>query len=113
MKGKANEITGKSFCQSPWVYVSVLAVSIEWQRACRMVVQRRSGSRQSRPYEETAYYLSSVERNEADYFAVGIRGHWSIENRLHWVKDVQRGEDSYRLRPPVPARYSPFFVQWD
>lgn len=27
-------------------------------------------------------------------FAVGIRGHWGIENRLHYVKDVVFFEDS-------------------
>ena len=26
-----------------------------------------------------------------------IRGHWSIENRLHWVKDVRQHEDSSRI----------------
>ncbi|MBD2604039.1 transposase [Scytonema hofmannii FACHB-248] len=26
-------------------------------------------------------------------FAQGIRGHWGIENRLHWVKDVVFNED--------------------
>lgn len=76
-----------------WVYSTPPAVSEEWSGACRMVVQRRTGYRQNKRYEETAFYLSSVKRNEADYFAAGIRGHWSIENRLHWVKDVQQGED--------------------
>ncbi|MFD9706413.1 ISAs1 family transposase [Lentzea sp. NPDC059081] len=27
-----------------------------------------------------------------------IRGHWGIENRLHWVRDVTYGEDSSRIR---------------
>jgi predicted transposase YbfD/YdcC len=27
-------------------------------------------------------------------FAQGIREHWGIENRLHWVKDVIFGEDA-------------------
>lgn len=29
---------------------------------------------------------------------MGIRGHWSIENRLHWVKDVIQHEDDSRIR---------------
>jgi hypothetical protein len=26
------------------------------------------------------------------------RGHWGIENRLHWVRDVTMGEDPSRIR---------------
>jgi predicted transposase YbfD/YdcC len=27
-----------------------------------------------------------------------VRGHWAIENRLHWVRDVTCGEDACRVR---------------
>lgn len=30
--------------------------------------------------------------------AKGIRGHWGIENRLHWVKDVIFDEDHSTIR---------------
>jgi hypothetical protein len=44
-----------------------------------------------------AYYISSL-RLHAAQFAQGIRAHWGIENRLHWVKDVVLEEDSSRIR---------------
>lgn len=31
-------------------------------------------------------------------FAEAVRGHWSIENRLHWQLDVSFGEDQCRVR---------------
>jgi len=38
------------------------------------------------------YYISSLEA-EAEYFHQAIRGHWHIENKLHWMLDVAFHED--------------------
>lgn len=42
-------------------------------------------------------YISSMQSSNAKYFHEGIRNHWSIENKLHWVKDVIHSEDSNRM----------------
>ncbi len=34
----------------------------------------------------------------AEKFAETVRGHWSIENRLHWQLDVTFQEDQSRVR---------------
>lgn len=47
---------------------------------------------------ETIYYLSSVEKDEASYYASRIRAHWDIENKLHWHLDVTFREDICRVR---------------
>ena len=52
----------------------------------------RTGTRGGKHYHQVAYYISSLVRDAVD-FAEGIRGHWGIENRLHWVKDVVFDED--------------------
>lgn len=41
---------------------------------------------------EFRYYISSAELDEKR-FAEAVRGHWGIENSLHWVLDVSMGED--------------------
>lgn len=46
---------------------------------------------------ERRYYLSSLKLDVAT-FARAVRGHWGVENKLHWVMDVCFGEDQSRAR---------------
>jgi predicted transposase YbfD/YdcC len=64
-------------------------------RSVAMVVaERRRGAESSR---ETRYYLSSLP-GDATRVGAAIRGHWGIENRLHWVLDIAFREDESRVR---------------
>lgn len=49
---------------------------------------------------ETRYFITSVPRDlgSASQLLVWGRGHWSIENRSHYVRDVTLGEDASRIR---------------
>lgn len=51
---------------------------------------------------ERRYYLSSL-KNDAPRFAQAVRGHWGVENSLHWVLDVVFGEDDSRARSGYAA----------
>jgi len=46
---------------------------------------------------EMRYYIMS-RKLSAKEFAAAVRGHWSIENRLHWQLDVTFQEDQCRVR---------------
>jgi predicted transposase YbfD/YdcC len=45
---------------------------------------------------ERRAYISSVHAS-ASRFAVLVRNHWHVENKLHWVLDVTFGEDRARV----------------
>ena len=56
--------------------------------------ERQIGDKTTR---DTRYYISSLP-SDAKTFAQASRGHWGIENGLHWSLDVAFREDESRIR---------------
>ena len=50
-----------------------------------------------RTSDEYRYYILSTG-NDAQRFATAVRGHWGVENDLHWSLDVSFREDESRIR---------------
>lgn len=48
-------------------------------------------------HSNTRYYISS-QTKDAAYYNRAVRGHWGIENHLHWHLDVTFNEDGNRSR---------------
>lgn len=47
---------------------------------------------------ERRYFISSLDGTDARRLAAAVRGHWNVENQLHYVLDVSFGEDQSRVR---------------
>ena len=47
---------------------------------------------------EQRLYITSIKGNDAARLGDLVRGHWSVENQLHWQLDVSFKEDQRRIR---------------
>ena len=82
--------------------VVTVADGIMFPHAAQAIqVTRKVRKRNSRKWRtETVYAVTDLTADQArpDQLATWLRGHWCIENRLHWVRDVTFGEDLSQVR---------------
>jgi predicted transposase YbfD/YdcC len=79
----------------------------QWQdlRGVGMAISERIDNRGHHSLETRFYIMSRLL--SAPEFAAAVRGHWGIENRLHWQLDVSFREDQCRVRRDhAPANLS-------
>lgn len=75
------------------LYGASAEAKAQWPGLVWYVRLVRQGWRQGQGYERTSYYICSLAKADAAMLAQAIRGHWGIENRVHWEKDVTLNED--------------------
>jgi len=86
------------------VYLPTLEIPNDWPNLKRIIYVERTFKSKKDTHNTQSYYISSLRCNNATKFAKGIRGHWLIENRLHWVKDAIQKEDSTRHKSGYASR---------
>lgn len=91
-------VRGRQEGRTVTIFAAPPSLCDEWTGLQRIIHVERWGTRDGKDAEAQSYYISSVCSDDAQVFADGIRGHWSIENRLHWVKDVIQHEDTSGIR---------------
>lgn len=69
-------------------------------RLAIQIIRRRRPVRTRRWQSETVYAITDLTLHDigADQLADALRGHWAIENRLHWIRDVVFAEDLSQVR---------------
>ena len=97
---------GRKETRRVWVSNAVEHLSKDlrdkWAGLATMVVVERTrqnyGDFTGKVSVEQCCYISSIKNASAETIAQLIRGHWSIENQLHWQLDVSFREDDCRIR---------------
>lgn len=80
------------------VYANKAEIPKDWKGIKRLVKVRRWGQRNGKPFHEVTFFVLSKAINNAATIALAVQEHWLVENQLHWMKDVNLGEDDMTLR---------------
>jgi predicted transposase YbfD/YdcC len=64
---------------------------IEFAGAAQVAQLRRTVTKKGRKTVEVVYLITSDSGADPATLAAWVRGHWHIENKLHWVRDVIPG----------------------
>lgn len=70
----------------------------EWKNLSRFIHVHKVTIEKGKEKHSDRFYITDHKTSCAKYFHEGIRGHWKIENSLHWVKDVVHNEDGNGIK---------------
>jgi predicted transposase YbfD/YdcC len=70
---------------------------IEFEGAAQVAQLRRTVTKKGKKTVEVVYLITSSDAGP-EVLAAWVKGHWEIENRLHWVRDVTYQEDNSLVR---------------
>ncbi|MCP4456786.1 MAG: ISAs1 family transposase, partial [Cytophagales bacterium] len=68
----------------------------KWDNLHTIIMVKRERRLNDKIEIEIKYYITSLANN-AQHIFKAVRGHWGIENHLHWVLDIAFREDDSRI----------------
>ena len=69
-----------------------------WPKLETLVRIQSAAQRGGKTVSEERFFICSLPMRQVEAIGQGIRSHWGIENKLHWVLDVAFREDGNRTR---------------
>ena len=105
-RGTGHGRTETRTCQvldAPWgIFPGAGQIARITRTVTRTVCTRggRTLTRTRKTSTQTAYIITSLTAREAApaHIAAYVRGHWTIENQIHWIRDVTFREDASAVR---------------
>jgi len=78
---------------------SALTEYLDWPGAQQVMKIEREVEQKGKKTRDVRYAITSLGAHVGpEALLQYVRGHWRIENRLHWVRDVTMGEDASQVR---------------
>ncbi len=88
-------IEERKYCQL--LVNELIPQASKWAGIKTVIEVSRKRELKNKIEEEVLYYISSLSIN-LSLIADSIRGHWEVENKVHYVLDVTYREDDSRIR---------------
>ena len=70
----------------------------KWKNLRSLIRVRRQRTLGEKTSDEYHYYISSLPADNASKLLKYVRGHWGVENNLHWCLDISFADDQRRAR---------------
>jgi predicted transposase YbfD/YdcC len=80
------------------IKVALAPAWIEFAGSAQVAQLRRTVTKKGKKTVEVVYLITSDRMADPATLAAWVRGHWEIENKLHWVRDVTYQEDKSLVR---------------
>jgi predicted transposase YbfD/YdcC len=83
-------------------YLNYIGTLAEWRDLQAIVMIQTERQLGDQTTVSRRYFISSL-RSDAERLLQAVRGHWGIENKVHWVLDIAFREDDCRIRKGYSA----------
>ena len=83
-------------------YLNYIGTLAEWRGLQSIVMIQTERQLGDQATVSRRYFISSL-RSDAERLLQAVRGHWGIENKVHWVLDIAFREDDCRIRKGYSA----------
>lgn len=100
MPARQHVTTGRGQRVTRTIKVAKVPDWVDFPGATQIAQLRRTLTRHGKKTVEIVYLITSADPQDAppDTLAAWVQGHWGIENRLHYVRDVTFREDLSQVR---------------
>jgi predicted transposase YbfD/YdcC len=78
-------------------YLASIRSLADWSDLQTIIMVKSERLVNDKRSEESRYYIASLS-GDAEQASRAVRGHWGIENKVHWVLDIAFREDECRIR---------------